>query len=903
MRDDERRPSPEEMLELARAEEEREGRGKLKIFLGYAPGVGKTFAMLETAWQQKLLDRDVVAGYVESHGRFETDSMLAGLEIVPRAQIPYKGVTLPEMDLDAVLVRRPQIALIDELAHTNAPGCRHKKRWQDVLELLAAGIDVYTTVNIQHLESLNDVVAKITGVVVRETVPDSVLDRADEIELVDLPPDELRQRLREGKVYVGEMAERAVENYFRTGNLLALREMALRCAARRVDAQMESYRREQGVREIWPASERLLVCVGANPRSVRLIRAAKRMAVGLRADWMAVHVEAPAKVRPSERDLKLLAEHMHLAESLGAEIVTLSGPRASEEILNFARSRNVGKIIVGKPTHPRWKDKLFGSMLDELVRGSGDIDVYVITGDSAEPPPPPASAVRPRYRWTRRDWVWSLGTVAACTALAALMFPYFALVDLAMVYLLGVVLVASRTGQGPSLLATVLGIAAFDFFFIPPYHTFTVSDVRYFVTFLVMFIVFFIVSRLTLRVREQAEAARGREQRIAALYQLSRELVHERGVERLGAIAVKHVSDLFSAQAVILTPDERGGLTVPATSSGTFALDPRELSVAHWVLDRKEKAGFGTDTLPGAKALYLPLIAASATVGVLGVLPKSAEPFSREQMQALESFANQVAMAIERAYFSEEAQKALLKAETESLRNTLLSSVSHDLRTPLAAITGGASTLLQNRALPEESRSELLQTIAEEAEHLNRIIRNVLDMTRLESGKIELRKEWQSLEEITGVVLNRIADRLGGRPLQTRIPEDLPLVPFDALLMEQVLTNLLENALKYTPLETPLEIAATAEEDRLLVELADRGPGLPPGEEERIFEKFVRGPHASGGVGLGLPICRAIVEAHGGRIWAENRPGGGAVFRFTLPLAGTPPSLPEDLPSDAGEGP
>lgn len=891
---DKQRPDPDLLLRQVQQEEAHARQGKLKVFLGYAPGVGKTYAMLETAWQRKLDGVDVVAGYVETHGRFETDSLLAGLEILPRAEIAYLGLTLTEMDLDAVLARKPQITLVDELAHTNATGCRHRKRWQDVFELLDAGVDVYTTLNVQHLESLIDVVRQITGVKVRETLPDSVLDRADEIELVDLPPDDLLQRLQEGKVYVADLAATARENYFRQGNLIALRELSLRRAAERVDAQMQSYRRAKGVREIWPASERILVCIGANPRSIRLIRAAKRMAAGLRADWLAVHVEAPAKVRPKESDLRQLAEHMHLAESLGAETVTLSGHSASDEILNYARSRNVTKIIIGKPTHPRWKDRLFGSVLDQVVRGSGDIDVYVITGDSGEAPTTPAKAAP--TSWRPREWLWSVAGVGAATAFALLLFPYFGLVDLAMVYLLGVVVIASRAGNWPSLLATVLSVAAFDFLFVPPRFTFTVADVRHIFTFAVMFIVATVICRLTLRVREQAEAARMRERRTATLYSLSRELAHQRGVETLAALAVKHIGELFAGQVVILVPDAAGDLAVPGTGPGTFALDAREMGVAKWVFDHGQRAGRGTDTLPGAQALYLPLAAASQTVGVIGILPgATAAPFDHEQIQSLENFASLTAMAIERAFLAEETQRALLKAEAEALRNTLLSAVSHDLRTPLAAITGAATSLLQESSLDAAGRRELTQTICEESEHLNRLIRNILDMTRLESGAIQVAKEWQSLEEIVGVVFNRLADQLADRPIETRLSPDLPLLQFDPLLIEQVLTNLLENALKYTPQGTPLELSAALKGKEVEVALADRGPGLPAGEEERIFEKFVRGTGSGRGVGLGLAICRAIVAAHGGRIQAENRPGGGAVFHFTLPLRGQPPLVePED---------
>jgi two-component system sensor histidine kinase KdpD len=890
---EERRPSPDLLLAKVQKEEERKQQGKLKIFFGAAPGVGKTYAMLEAAQRKRLEGADVVAGLVETHGRKETEQLLAGLDIMPRRPVEYRGTSLAEFDIDAALKRKPEFILVDELAHTNAPGVRHKKRWQDVLELLSAGINVYATLNVQHLESLNDVVAQITGITVRETVPDSVLDRADEIELVDLPPEDLLQRLKEGKVYVAELAERAREHFFRQGNLLALRELALRRTAERVDAQMQSYREVKGVREVWPAAERILVCVGANPGAIRLIRAAKRMAAGLRAEWIAAHVEAPAKVKPTEADLRQLADHMRLAEGLGAETVTLSGPRASEEVLSYARSRNVTKIIIGKPTHPRWKDQLFGSLLDEVVRGSGDIDVYVISGDTAEPVARQVIKTKMK-RPQQRDWYLSMATVGVCTGIAALMFPFVALADLAMVYLLGVVFTASRTGKGPSFLSTLMSVLAFDFCFVPPRYTFAVSSPNYLITFAVMFAVAFVIGRLTLKVRDQADAARQRERRTAALYSLSRKLVHERGIVQLSDIATKHISEVFSSHVAVLVPDEQGNLAIPVTTSGTFAPDQKELSVAQWTFDHRQRAGLGTDTLSGSKALYLPLVAASRTVGVLGILPGPSHGFfDQEQVHVLESFANQTAMAIERASLGEEAQKALLKAETETLRNTLLSSVSHDLRTPLAAITGAATTLLQKEVTFNSSqRQELVQTIYEEAEHLNQIIRNVLGMTRIEAGAITIKKEWQPLEEIVGAVLNRLAEKMKDRPVKTNLPADLPLVSFDPLLIEQVLMNLMDNAIKYTPQGTPIELSASVSDGSMLVEVGDRGPGIPPGEEERIFDKFVRGAATGGGIGLGLTICRAIITAHGGQISAENRPGGGALFRFTLPLGQQPP-LPE----------
>ena len=892
---EEQRPDPDLLLDEMRRETERSREGQLKIFFGAAPGVGKTYAMLEAARKKISEGVDVIGGLVETHGRKETEALLEGLEIMLRKSIEYRGAVLKEFDIDAALARKPSIILVDELAHSNAEGSRHKKRWQDIYELLGAGITVYATMNVQHLESLNDVVTQITGINVRETVPDFLLERADEIELIDIPPEDLLQRLAEGKVYVAELAVQARKNFFRKGNLLALRELALRRTAEQVDEQMQSYRRGKGVKEVWPAAERILVCIGPSPFATRLIRAAKRMAAGLRADWIAVNVEAPGKVRPSGNDIKGLADNMRLAEGLGAETVVLSGHAASEAILDYARSRNVTKIIVGKPTHPRWKDMIFGSLLDELVRGSGDIDVYVISGDSRESMPRPAVKAG-TAKVPARDWIISVAAVAGCTASAALMFRRFELVDIAMIYLLGVIFTASRTHRGPAILASLLSVAAFDFFFVPPFYTFVVHQKSYYVTFIVMFIVAFVTSRLTVRVREQADAARRRERSTAALYRLSRELVHERGLEQLSAIATKHISTVFSQNTVILTPDDQGRLLTPAGEPKSFVLDERELSVAQWAFGHRQKAGRGTDTLPGAKGLYMPLVASSRTVGVIGIRSDDAAgSFEPEQIHVLENFAHQVAMAFERALLAEEAQHAVLKAETESLRNTLLSSLSHDLRTPLAAITGSSTTLLhQDDVLDRHSRRELIFTIIEEAEHLNRIVRNVLDMTRIESGAITVKKEWLPIEEIVGSVLNRLAEKLIEHPFTTKIPKDLPMAPFDPLLIEQVLMNLLENAVRYTPAGTVIELSASVEDDELLVELADYGPGITPGDEERIFEKFVRGPAAAGGIGLGLTICRAIINAHGGRIWAENRKGGGVVFRFALPISEHPPVVETD---------
>jgi two-component system sensor histidine kinase KdpD len=888
----EHRPDPDSLLARVKEEEARQTRGKLKVFLGAAAGVGKTYAMLEAAREQRAERIDVVAGWVETHRRAETEALLEGLEVLAPRRLEYRGTTLKEFDLDVALARRPTLILVDELAHTNAPGARHTKRWQDVMELLDAGIHVYTTLNVQHLDSLNDVVTKITGVAVRETVPDSVLEQADEIELIDLPPDDLLQRLKEGKVYVPEQAKEAIDNFFRKGNLIALRELALRCTADRVDAEMRAYMRDKAIPTTWPVTERLMVSIGPSPHSAQVVRAAKRMAAALRAEWIVAYVETPAHARLPETGRRRVTDTLRLAEQLGAEVVTLSGSRISEEVLAYARSRNVTKIILGKPTRPLWRRILVGSIVDALVRSSGDIDIYVISREVA-PPSPAARTARVRGP----DWPAygrATAVVALCTALAWLMFPHFEPSNLIMVYLLGVIGVASRSGRGPSVLASVLSVAAFDFFFVPPYFTFAVSDAQYLITFAVMFVVAVVISGFTVRTRAQAESARQRERRTAALYALSRELGSTRGVENILRAAVRHIAELFGGRVAVLLPEPSGHLSLQTGLPAPFEMTNSELGVAQWVYEHGQIAGLGTSTLPGAKALYLPLVASQETLGVLGLQPTDSRSLEApEQLHQLETFATQTALALERTQLAAAAQQAQVRAEAERLRSSLLSSVSHDLRTPLAAITGATSSLLEgDKGLDAQTQKDLLETVSEEAERLDRLVNNLLEMTRLESGTLQVRKEWHPLEEVVGAALGRLVKPLGDRPMTTRLPEDLPLVPINDVLLEQVLINLLDNAVKHTPDASPLELTAWAEEGAVTVEIADRGPGLAPGDEERVFDKCYRGLGLTArGAGLGLAICRGFVEAHGGRIWAENRPGGGVAFRFTIPLTGTPPGL------------
>jgi len=901
---DGRRPDPDELLARVREEEKASERGKLTIFFGFAPGVGKTYMMLEAArGEVEDQKRDMVVGIAETHGRYDTGSLLMGLELLPRKKLEHRGIALEEFDLDAALARKAQLVLVDELAHTNAPGSRHLKRWQDVGELLEAGIDVFTTLNVQHLESLNDVVAQITGVIVRETVPDTIFDKAYEVRVVDLPVDELLERLHDGKVYVPHQAARAVESFFREGNLIALRELALRRTAERVDAKMRGYKAAHGIEESWHAGERVLVCVSPSPHSARLVRAARRMATSLHAELVGVYVETPASLRMSSQDRAQLAQNMRLVESLDGEPVTLRGEDAAVETVQYARKRNVTKIVVGKPTYPRWRDALRRSFLDDIVRKSREIDVYVISGQTSDTTSvPPRSDEPPKAaRLELAGGAAAVVAVSVTTVVAWYGFGHELLPDVVMVYLLGVVVVSMRFGYVPSLLAAVLSVVAFDFFFIPPYFSFAVSDLRHTLTFAVMFLVAVIISHLTKRVRDQADAARAAELRTASLYAMSRELGVAHSRDLLLRTAERHLREVFSVRVAVLLPGADAALEPAFAEQGTLDAENKDLGVAEWTWLNQRQAGAGTDTLPLARALFVPLKGARGRVGVLALYPSAATRLGdADERQLLDTFAGLVGSALERALLAEEARRARLRAETEQLRNSLLSSVSHDLRTPLAVVTGATSSLLDEHGPRDPAvRRELLQTAHEEALRLNRLVRNLLDMTRLEAGALKVQKELQPIEEVVGAALDRMEDRLRGREVQTNVPRDLPLVPFDSALIEQVLINLIENATKYTPVGSPIEVTARVRGNWIEVEVADRGPGVDPKNAERVFDKFFRAREGEGGgAGLGLTICRGIVTAHGGRIWVEGREGGGSSFRFTLPLQDGAPSQPSPLPEE-----
>lgn len=864
-----------------RTEATRPGRGKLKIFLGYAAGVGKTYAMLEAARRRQAEDVDVVIGYVETHGQAETEALAACFEVIPRRQVAHHETVSSELDVDAILARWPQLVLVDDLAHTNAAGARHPKRYLDVEELVAAGISVYTTLNIQHLESLNDVVAQITGVTVREKVPDSVLDAADEVEVVDLPPPELLQRLREGKVYVPEQTAHAIEQFFRMGNLTALRELALRRTAERVDEQMRGYMQTRAIPGPWPASERLLVCVGSNPPGERLVRTTRRLADQMKAEWFAVHVETLQDSRTSRANADQGVGALRLAEELGAKAITLPGHDVAEAILAYARQHNITKIVVGKPRHGRWRALWRGSVVDRLIQRSSHIDVYIVSAEAEGGPAVVVSAPRPRPSWLR--YVWCLLLVAATTAIGVPIHYFISPVNLVMLYLAAVVVAALYLGRGPAIVTAVFGVLAFDFFLIEPRLTLTVADTEYLITFIGLFVVSLVVSSLAAHSREQAEVAQRREVQTIALYELSRDLAATSELDQILQVVIRHVSQTFQRDATILLSVE-GSLQAQASSPGLH-LDENELAVAAWSFKQGRPAGHGTDTLPTAALRYLPLKTAQGIVGVLGVKPLTPTTYlAPEQRRLLEAFTSQAALAIERAQLAEQARSAQLAQAAEQLQSALLNSISHDLRTPLVSITGALTSLEEEAAsLDEATQRSLIVMAREEAERLNRLVGNLLDMTRIAAGALRTAEEPCDVQEVISAACERLSARLANRPLTLEAPP--LLAPMDFVLMVQVLVNLLDNALKYSPPGSPIEVAARTVDDTLEIMVADRGSGVPPEDLERIFDKFYRVHRPTGirGTGLGLAICKGIVEAHRGRIWAQNRPGGGLVVTVALP--------------------
>jgi two-component system sensor histidine kinase KdpD len=903
------RPDPDSLLARVRAEEARALRGKLKIFFGATAGVGKTYAMLTAARRKKAEGADVVVGYVEPHGRPETERLLEGLESLPHLVLPYGGSLLHEFDLDAALARKPALVLVDELAHTNAVGARHEKRWQDIEELRNAGIDVWTTVNVQHLESLNDVIASITSVRMQETVPDTVFEGADEVELIDLAPDDLLQRLREGKVYVPERAVVALEHFFRPGNLIALRELALRKTAERVDAAMDRYRATEGIAQPWAAGEKVLVGIGPRSDGESLVRAGKRLAVALHAPWIVVYVETPDLIRLSETERNQRIAWLRFAERLGAETVTLGGHNAGQEISNYARARNVSRILLGQPSRRGLARLLRPSTVDYVLARVQGLDVTIVKTTEASiaarnPILARSAAFLAAPVTGRRVWAGYAATAAA-VALATLIgwisTPFINDANVVMLYLLAIVLVALRFGQWPSVAASAASVVAYNLFFIEPLFTLDVADAQYLVTFVALMTVGILIGWLMSSVRMQARVAGQRERRTALLYAMARELAATRGSENIARVAVRHVGESFEAQAVVLLPDPQRKIRHPSGSAEPASLRSADLSVAQWVFEHGRPAGIGTDTLPGTPARFLPLTASDVQLGQLGVLAVLPANTRRimlpEQAHLLETFAVQVALALERAALAERAQSAAVNAEAESVRSSLLAAISHDMRTPLAVISGAASALMEERDLAATDRGELARSIYDEAAQMTQVVANVLDMTRLESGRVKLHAEWISLEEVAASALRRLQVRLAGHNVSLQMDRNLPLTKADAVLIEQLLSNLLDNVARHTPPGTSVSIGAQRGFEEIEVTVADDGPGLPPDvDPDTLFDKFERGhiEGAQGGVGLGLAICRAIARAHGGEIRAERIPAGGALITLTLPLAEEAPAVPRE---------
>jgi len=891
----EQRPDPDQLLERVQAEEAHAHRGRLRIFFGATAGVGKTYAMLEAARAARASGVDLVIGYVEPHGRVETERLMDGLEQIPTLAVRYRDIVRREFNLDAALARHPAILIVDELAHSNLTGGdpvpRHPKRWQDIEELLDAGIDVWTTVNVQHLESLNDVVAQITGARQRETLPDRIFDEAHEVELIDLPPDDLLARLRAGKIYQAQDAGTATERFFRKPNLLALRELALRRMTERVEVAARASLPADDKSRGWLARDRVLVATGPDPQSEQMIRSGKRIADALDASWTVVYVETPALLRLSEKERDRRVALLRLAESLGAETVTLDGSSAVDALLEYATARQFTRVLVGAPKRRGWRALLRPSVATELALRARDFDVITIAarGEPIPPRPPPGERTQPIH-WGR--YAAALAITVVCTLLAQLMYPYLELSNLVMLYLLGVTATGLRFGRGPSVVSAVLNVAAFDFFFVPPRFTFAVGDAQYLITFAVMLTIALTIATLMANVRQQTRVAGARERRTALLYRMSRELAATRGTSDMARIAIKHVAEVFQCEAVLLLPDGAGKLQAPREPPVEGSYRGSDIAVAQWVLDHGRRAGFGSDTLPASPALYLPLGDSRRLLGVLAVLPRNRRlVLLPEQLHLLETFAGQIGVALEREMLSSQAEAARVASQSESLRNTLLASISHDLRTPLAVMAGAGSTLAEHgAALDDATRRSLAQTIEARAREMSDLISNVLDLTRFESGKPTLRRAWESVDDLAAVALTRVQERLADHPVELRLPDELPPVHVDAALVVQLFTNLFDNFIKHTPAGSRATVTAIEDGDFLHVTVDDDGPGFPPGDPARLFDKFQRGDGEGviAGVGLGLAICRTIVQAHGGSIVAVARPEGGARFEFTLPVTETP---------------
>ncbi|HEV7924665.1 MAG TPA: sensor histidine kinase KdpD [Verrucomicrobiae bacterium] len=879
------RPDPDALLAAIQKSEAATKRGKFKVFLGMAAGVGKTYSMLRAAQRAQREGVDVVVGYVETHGRKETEALVAGLTVLPRRKVEYRGVSLEEMDLDALLARHPQLAVVDELPHSNVPGSRHAKRYQDVIELLDAGIDVYTTMNVQHAESRVDTVRQITGSTVQETVPDSVLDGA-EMELIDLPPEDLLKRLDEGKIYQPERAELAMMNFFRGGNLNALREMALRLAADHVGQDVHDYLQAMQITGPWRSGHRLLVAVSASPHSPHMIRWTRRLADNLDCPWLAVYVEQPRPLSDDDQDR--LTKHLALARELGAEVITTADAGVARGILRVAVQQNVTQIVVGKPGIEGPVDWFrSGRLLRRLVRDSGNIELHIVRPEVIE------KGERKRSWQLANEsplWQYAAGLVVIglCTGVNAVLYPHIAAQALALVYLLGVVLLAFGVGRGPTLATATASALMWDYFFLEPRFTFYLTHIEDVMMFCMYFVVALVLGQFASRVRWQERAERRREERSTALYLLTRDLADAADVDDMAQRLVRQVEEAFKAKVAVLLRDPGGNLARTAHHASTFTVSEKEQSVAAWAFRFGKVAGRFTDNLPLAAAIYVPLQTNRGPAGVLGVALEGEHQPTLEQRDLLDAYARQAALVLDRLRLDAESQQAQLLAESEKLSKALLNSISHELRTPISAITTAASAMVDSKT-PAHLRDTLAHEIQESAARLNRLVGNLLDMTRLESGNVKPRMDWCDVADLINVALRHNERELSGHQVSLALHPPLPLVKIDYVLIEQALNNLLLNAAHYTPTGTTVEVTASATPEEMTISVADHGPGLPTESMPHVFDKFYRVPGApAGGTGLGLSIVKGMVEAHGGRVEARNRPGGGAEFSIYLPIVGSP---------------
>lgn len=884
----EQHPDPDALLASLKQEEARAKKGRLKVFFGMCPGVGKTYAMLRAAHEELRENVDLVVGVVETHRRAETEILLKGLPIIPKRKVSYRDIQLDEMDLEAILHRKPQLVLVDELAHTNAPGSTHPKRYQDVIELLDAGIDVYTTLNIQHVESRADTVREITGASVHETVPDTLLDLADQIELIDLTPEALKERLAEGKVYLGDKATLAAQNFFQDTHLTALRELALRFTAERVERQLRSMRSNQVKKTVWRSGERMLVAVGASPFSTQLVRWTRRLAAAQGAPWIAAHIESSHQLSPE--DQTRLDKNMALARELGAELVVTHDQDVAAALVRLALQHNATQIVVGKPREFRLVEMIRGNLVDRLIRLGGNIDIYVVP---AEPKSRPTAwrGIEAAHG-NPAEYGWAAGTMLLVTLIGQVLPEEYYLAT-GLFYLLAIVFLPLRVGRWPVLLAAVLGALLWNFLFIPPHYTFAIGSIENAILFVTYFVVALVAGELTSRIRAQARHERRREERAMALFNLTRSLSEAANMDDAIFAALRQTDQLLGAKTVLLLPSPAGDALTPHYA-GSHLMDDKEQGVANWALRHRRPAGRFTDTLPGSAGYYVPLVRENRSIGVLGVIVPANEKLTLAQRDLVDAFARQLALSVEREHLREASEREKLLAESEKLHRVLLDSVSHELRTPLAVISSAFENLSEVK--DSKLRDSLVAEGRTASSRLNRLVGNLLDQTRLESGSLKPRFDWCDVSDLVNAALDGVRDALANHPVDVSIPADLPPVRADFTLTEQALANLLLNAALHTPASTPIFITAGLDlgGKRIFFMVADRGPGFPPEMKQRLFKKFSRGDAAKvGGLGLGLSIVRGFIVAQGGEVVVGDNPGGGAAFTLYLPHHGTGP-VPEE---------